>query len=203
MFSIHSALVETPLSSLRPTQITVGFAEVEKKRKEWASLSKRERKARMREQLFPAVKGPTGHYYILDHHHTAMALDKEASDYVQVGTVKDLSSLTETAFWIYLDHFSWLHAYDARGRRQPFTGIPQRLADLKDDPFRSLAAEVRDAGGFSKPVEPFQEYLWANFFRELFRAKQLRAKQKKIVEKAVEIARSSAAKHLPGWSGSR
>jgi len=203
MFSIHSALIETPIDALRPTQITVGFAEVAKKRRSWAGLDKRERKARMREQLFPAVKGPSGGFYILDHHHTALALHQEASDYVQVGLVEDLSSLTEVAFWTYLDHFSWLHAYDARGRRRPFSSIPRALQDLRDDPFRSLAAEVRDAGGFSKPAEPFQEYLWADFFRAAFRTKQLRDKHGKVVEKAIELAKSRDAKHLPGWSGVR
>ena len=203
MFTVQSPLFKASLLSLRPTQMTVGFAEVEKKRKEWAKLKKSERDSQMGEELFPAVKGPKHCLYILDHHHTALALKQEGADKVQVGLVKDLSDLTEAAFWIFLDHFSWLHAYDARGHRQPFTAIPERLEDLRDDPFRSFSSDVRDAGGFAKPVEPFHEFLWANFFRAAFTSKAIQKGRDDVLKKALALAKSKDAKHLPGWSGEK
>ena len=201
MFTIQSPLFAASLSELRPTQITVGFAEVERKRKHWAQLKRSERRKRMCEELFPAVKGPCGGLYILDHHHAALALKQEGADRVQVGLVKDLSQLSDAAFWIFLDHFSWVHAYDARGRRRDFADVPQRLEDMRDDPFRSFASDVRGAGGFSKPAEPFQEFLWANFFRDAFPLRSIRTKRDKTLKKALELAKSAAAQHLPGWSG--
>ncbi len=203
MFSIQSPLFEAPLSQLRPTQITVGFAEVAEKRKDWAKLKRAARKAKMREELFPVVKGPHSGLYILDHHHAALALLQEGADSVQVGLVKDLSGLSDVAFWIFLDHFSWMHAYDARGRKRGFEAIPKRLQDLRNDPYRSFAGDVRDAGGFAKPVEPFQEFLWANFFRAAISAKSLKSDHDKAIKKALELAKSTDARHLPGWSGEK
>lgn len=201
MFTIKSSLIVKKLADLRPTQITVGFKEVEQKRQEFAGLEPKQRQAMMCEQLFPVVKGVEGKYFILDHHHAALAMLKEGAEDIQAGLVEDLSDLSEDAFWTYLDHFSWLHVYDRDGRKRSYRDIPERLEDMVDDPYRSFAGEVRDAGGFSKPTEPFQEFLWANFFRERVPAKALERDWDKAVADASTLARSKDAKHLPGWCG--
>ena len=151
MFSIKSPIFEASLDSLRPTQMTVGFKEVESKRKSWSKLKGADRKKQMREELFPVVKGPKGLLYVLDHHHAALALIQEGADQVQAGMVKDLQHLSRDAFWTYLDHFSWMHVYDAKGRKCSSDEMPARFEDMLDDPFRSFSGDVRDAGGFSKP----------------------------------------------------
>ena len=46
---------------------------------------------------------------------------------------------------------------------------------LKDDPFRSLAGELRRAGGFAKETTPFSEFLWADFFRRKIKRKAVEA----------------------------
>lgn len=203
MFAISSPLFETAVAELRPTQITVGFAEVERKREKWARIKKSERKPRMREELFPVVKGPGGRVHILDHHHAAIALMQEGAETAQAGLVKDLSSVSKAAFWTFLDHFGWMHAYDARGRKRAFEAIPDSLSGLRDEPFRSFAGAARDAGAFSKPAEPFQEFLWANFLRGEFSAEDARSPRGKILDKAVALARSERARHLPGWCGAK
>jgi hypothetical protein len=43
--------------------------------------------------------------------------------------------------------------------------IPKSIKGLDDDPFRSLAGELRSAGGFAKDTTPFSEFLWADFLR--------------------------------------
>jgi hypothetical protein len=43
---------------------------------------------------------------------------------------------------------------------------------LIDDPFRSLADELRRAGGFAKDTTPFSEFLWTDFLRR--RVKRLK-----------------------------
>jgi hypothetical protein len=39
------------------------------------------------------------------------------------------------------------------------------VTELIDDPFRSLAGELRRSGGFAKDTTPFSEFLWADFLR--------------------------------------
>jgi hypothetical protein len=74
MFRIDSQLKEVALKNLRPTQLTVGLRAVEEKRREWAELPAKRRRRDMGERLFPAVKGPKEHLFIIDHHHLALAL---------------------------------------------------------------------------------------------------------------------------------
>ena len=157
----------------------------------------------MGEQLFPVVKGPDKAFYILDSHHTALALVHEKAESVQAGLVKDLSHLDRGAFWIFLDHHSWMHAYDAKGKRRPFEDMPRRFEDMQDDPFRSLAGDVRDAGGFAKAEEPFLEFLWANYFRGQVSARLVKSDPKAARRKALTLASARAASHLPGWCGKR
>lgn len=203
MYSISSKLKEVELARLRPTQLSVGFKEVEKKRKSWAKLSGEERRDAMRRELFPAVKGPDECFYILDHHHTAAALIQEKADSVLVGTVKDLTALGFKRFWIFMDHYSWVHPYDEDGNRRAFAEIPSSFEDLRDDPYRSLAGEVRDAGGFAKSDTPFLEFLWANHFRDAIPKKVLEKDPKKAAGRALALARSEKSAFLPGWAGAR
>ncbi len=201
MFSIKSSLLVERLHELRPTQISVGFREVAQKRKELAKLKPKERQEKMCEQLFPVVKGLEGKYFILDHHHEALAMLKEGAKRIQAGLVEDLSHLSEHEFWTYLDHLSWIHVYDAKGRKRTARDIPLRVEGMVDDPYRSFAGDVRNAGGFSKPPEPFQEFLWANFFRVRVPAKPLKRDWDKAVLNALDLARSKEAQHIPGWCG--
>jgi hypothetical protein len=203
MFRISSHLLEIPLKQLRPTQMTVGMHEVDAKRRSWDKLADKARRRAMSEELFPVVRGPDKAYYILDHHHTAVALCGEKAHSVQAGLVEDLSDLEPDPFWIFLDHHSWLHVYDNKGRRRRFDEIPKRFEDLKDDPYRSLAGMVRDAGGFAKPEEPFLEFLWANHFRRLVPLRLLKSDLKEAKRRALALAADKAASHLPGWCGKR
>ena len=204
MYRIKSKLQEVPLSELRPTQMTIGLKEVDRKQQEWAELGKKKRQKAMAEALFPAVIGPAKAYYILDHHHTAVALVKEhARGMIQVGVVTDLSALSVTEFWIYLDHLSWVHPYDQHGKRRPLKEMPSSFKALRDDPYRSLAGEVRDSGGFAKSDTPFLEFLWTNFFRAHVRSSWVHSHYRKALKRAMELAASHKTCHLPGWVGTR
>ena len=203
MFSIGSHLLQVALAQLRPTQMTVGFDEVDDKRKSWNKMGAKERRKAMNQELFPVVKGPDKSYYILDHHHTALALVHEKAQSVQAGLVEDLSQLDHDAFWVFLDHHSWMHVYDAKGRRRQFADMPRRFEDMRDDPYRSLAGAVRDAGGFAKPDEPFLEFLWANHFRALVPSRLVKSDPKEARRRALSLATAEEASHLPGWCGKR
>ena len=75
------------------------------------------------------------------------------------------------------------------------------MADLKDDPFRSLAGELRRIGGFAKDTTPFSEFLWADFLRRNLSRKRVEANFDKALEKALALAKGKTAVYLPGWCG--
>src|SRR5213082_680159 len=49
-----------------------------------------------------------------------------------------------------MDHKRWAYPYDAKGERRHYVDLPKSVSGLKDDPFRSLAGELRRVGGFAK-----------------------------------------------------
>jgi hypothetical protein len=204
MEQIEVRLRREALRALRPAQMTIGLRQVHADRKKLEALSRREREQRAAHSLFPVVRGPQDAYYLLDHHHEARALlETEPDAAVQLGLLRDLSQLDTDAFWVFLDHHNWVHCYDTKGRRRPFKDMPASLAAMPDDPYRSLAADVRDEGGFSKTIEPFLEFLWANHLRDRIPIEKLRERWKDAVARALKIAGSRESEHLPGWCGDR
>jgi len=203
MFTMDLHTKRVALQELRPTQLTLGKRKVAQKRAELKELPEKKRRMRMAAQLYPAVKGRGKTFYILDHHHEAMAALSEGANDVGVGVVCDLSHLSRDDFWVYLDHRSWVHCYDQHGKRQPFDAVPKRFEDMADDPYRSLAASVEEKGGFAKPDEPFFEFLWANHFRNHIAADLVKRKYDQAVDEALKLARSSKCTFLPGWAGKK
>lgn len=199
---IQSELIEVSIDQLRPTQMTVGYREVERKRDEWKRMDALDCEHAMSEQFFPTVKGPAGAYYIIDHHHTALAIRRAGAKTVKVGVITNLDCLSMEDFWIFLDHRTWVHCYDTKGERKPFASMPKTLREMADDPYRSLATAVRRKGGFAKSDLPYLEFLWANFFRKKIAPSLLQKRMKEATRKAIKLAGSKDASHLPGWAGS-
>jgi hypothetical protein len=181
--------------------MSVGLAEVAAKRSEWAALSHKARRGTLEQQVFPAVLGPGSRFYLIDHHHLALALIEEKVAAVWVAVQDDLSWLEATVFWRTMEFRAWAHPYDAHGRRRDCNDIPARLSSLRDDPYRSLAGRVRHAGGYAKSVAPFAEFLWADFYRSRVSAALVRRDLRRAVREGTKLARSAAARYLPGWSG--
>ena len=196
----HHLVSESPLK-LRPTQMSVGLAEVAAKRSEWAQLGDKQRHKQLRRQVFPAVLGPGKRCFILDHHHLGLALIEEGIRKVWVSLQDDLSWLPAGVFWRTMEFRAWAHPFDERGLRHDCGDIPARLTQLRDDPYRTLANRVHDAGGYAKPALPFAEFLWADFLRARIGAGPARRGLPLAVRTGVRLARSSAARYLPGWSG--
>lgn len=194
-------LIHARLDKLHPTQITVGKREVAQKRKHWGALGRKARIAALASHWFPAVVGPGNRYYIIDHHHFGLALLEEEVKTVSLMVLKDLSWLELPTFWNVMDHHQWVHPYDSQGMRCAFDAVPGRLTQLHDDPYRSLAGEVRQAGGFSKDVTPFSEFLWADFFRSCIERKLIDSDFVSALRKAKKIAGAQQAGYLPGWCG--
>jgi hypothetical protein len=70
---------------------------------------------------------------------------------------------------------------------------------LVDDPYRSLAGYVRNAGGYVKTDAVFAEFLWADFFRHRVRIGPGRAGFEAAVQRAMALAHDPAAGELPGF----
>jgi hypothetical protein len=181
--------------------MTVGMKEVERKRRHFRELELDDRTGFLARHMVPTVIGPKGRRYLIDHHHLCRALVDEGCEGAFAITVADLSMVDKRAFWTVLDHHGWVHPYDRHGQRQDFKSIPGKLEELKDDPFRSLAGAVRDAGGFAKDLTPFNEFLWADFLRGHFTRETPGAAFGDALEKAMSLARSAGARYLPGWCG--
>ena len=188
--------------SLRPTQMTVGMREVKEKRKRWREYkSEKKRGESLGKHMIPVVLGPDQHYYVVDHHHLARALHDEGVEDILVTIIGDLSMVERDAFWGVMDNKRWVYPYDAKGERRHFKDLPKSMTGLKVDPFRSLAGELRRAGGFAKDTTPFSEFLWADFLRRRMSRKSVDENFSKSVEKALAFARSKDAVYLPGWCG--
>jgi hypothetical protein len=192
-------LHSTPIEDIRPTQMTVGMREVAEKREAWRKYESKKRVEFLRSHMVPAILGPEKQPYVIDHHHLARALHDEGQKNVFITIVADLSRLEEDAFWTVLDFRAWTHPYDARGRRREFSELPKSVKGLKDDPYRSLAGELRRVGGYAKDTTPFSEFLWADFLRRRIKPKAVEKDFSAALEKALALAKSPDADYLPGW----
>jgi hypothetical protein len=197
----QSLAIGLPLTDLRPTQMTVGFREVEIKRRQWREADDAERTKLLQRHVVPAVLGPKGRLYIVDHHHFTKALLDEKASLVAVYLIADLEKLGKDEFWTFLDNNDWCHAYDADGKRCALADIPKNLSDLADDPFRSLVGELIRAGGCAKTGAPFFEFLWADFLRRRIKRALVEKDFGTALVKALDLAKSTASKSLPGWCG--
>ena len=203
MSNVREPLIRPiPILSLRPTQMTVGMKEVKEKRKRWREhKSKRKQAEILGKHMIPVVRGPDDRYYVVDHHHLARALHDEGVKDILVTVIGDLTMVERDAFWEVMDNKRWAYPYDAKGDRRHFKDLPKSIKDLRDDPFRSLAGELRRAGGFAKDTTPFSEFLWAGFLRRRISRKVVEDNFAKAMEKSLALARSHDAVYLPGWCG--
>jgi hypothetical protein len=191
----------TPLRELRPTQITVGLQEVESKRRRWREKHGKKAGEFLASHMIPVVLGPKARRYVTDHHHLARALLDEGVKQVATSIILDLSRLEPDAFWVVLDNCGLLHPFDDHGRRQGYHDIPQSIAELVDDPYRSLAGGLRRRGGYAKDSTPFSEFLWADFLRRRIDRKEIEKHFERTLDAALKLAKSGEADYLPGWCG--
>jgi hypothetical protein len=188
-----------PILDLRPTQMTVGFREVERKRKAWGG--KADKDGALASHMVPVVLGPGGERYITDHHHLARALLDAGEKEVFVCIVGDLHKADPENFWTLMDFHGWTHPFDEKGRRGGYTDLPKAVQGLKDDPYRSLSGSLRRHGGFAKDATPFSEFVWADFFRSRIKPQDLQSDFDAALAKAMTLAKSTDADYLPGWCG--
>ena len=156
---------------------------------------------KLREKPILVVIGPNEILFIVDHHHYTSALLIAGVTHSYVRVLDDLSNLSDEKFWQNLKKRHWAYFGDGHGGEIPLEDLKKikNVYGLKDDPYRSLAAFVRDEGGFKKVEEPFVEFKWADFFRTRVKIGKGRRAFNRAVREALKISHSSEAKHLPGW----
>ena len=152
--------------------------------------------------MIPAVKGPKDRYYIIDHHHLALALHEEGVKELLVTTYADLSMIDSVLFWATMDARNWVYPFDDKGKRRDYKAIPKHLRDYgrRSVPLagrriapRRRFRERHDAvqrvpmGGFSAPPR-----------EEDAGGKGIHARDGKG---AGTRAIASDAIYLPGWCG--
>ncbi|MBS0564697.1 MAG: chromosome partitioning protein ParB [Proteobacteria bacterium] len=197
----HPLLRRARIADLRPTQPCAGLREVAAKRESWKLLKGIEERRFLGDHMVPVVAGPKGRHYILDNHHLVRALHDEGVEHMLLRPVADLSHLGRPEFWRFMDCRNWLRLYDAEGRRCAVEDLPKSVAGLIDDPFRSLAGELRRAGGFAKDMTPYSEFLWADHLRARLKRSLVERDFDAALKRAMDLARAREAAYLPGWSG--
>ena len=194
-------LTPVAIADLRPTQITVGMREVKAKRKRWREMKDKKGSKFLGTHMIPVILGPKKRHYVIDHHHLARALHEEGVKKVMVTVIANLSMLENDTFWFVLDNRNLMHPFDDEGRRRDHKDIPKSVSSLVDDPFRSLAGELRRAGGFAKDTTPFSEFLWADFLRRRIKRTRVKNDFTSALDEALALAKSSKANYMPGWCG--
>lgn len=194
-------IIEYEVERLRPTQLTIGFIEVHKKKKHLAQMKHDERQAFLRDRPIPAVRGPNAHLFITDHHHLGRAALEAGVNKVFVDVQEDLSSLSGEVFWAEMDRRQWVHPLDENGVRHRYSALPHHLDKLVDDIYRSVAGYVREGGGYTKTPTAFAEFVWADFFRRHIAIEDVQDDFDAAVRRAIELAQCDWARALPGFKG--
>ncbi|MFZ0572872.1 MAG: ParB-like protein [Rhodomicrobium sp.] len=200
-------MVRAPLShpidiaELKPTQMTIGLKEVETRAAKLKALAQEDGEKLVRKHVIPVVKGPKENYYVIDHHHLCRAMLLAGSTQVSVIVVLNLVRLEKDAFWVFMDNSGLVHPFNDEGKRCDYHDIPKSIADMTDDPFRSLAGAMRRKGGYAKDTTPFSEFLWADFLRRRFARKDVENNFEATLAAALDLAKKSDADFLPGWCG--
>jgi hypothetical protein len=167
------------ITQLHPTQAAVGYFEVKQKAAKLSGKKPSKLQEYLAEHMVPIVIGPGGAAYLTDHHHLARALwDAKLSKTVNAKVIENWSD-AGPEFWKRMkEHIDdttkepvpLVYLYDENGNPLPGSEtLPKTIADLKDDPFRSLIYILIDAGVLEKDPTPFSEFHEAQYYRQKFK----------------------------------
>ena len=186
--------------SLRPTQFALGMREVETKVSHLMSLTHEDLQKYLEAHRVPVVAASGGEFYLIDHHHLARACWESGIMEVKAEKKADLSHLGERDFWKQLQVEGWIYLHDqfGKGPHAPEL-LPFDVKGMADDPFRSLAWELRQAKGYTKVDRPFSEFRWADFLRKHITIHPSRLGLSQALKLAMELCHHPEAKSLPGY----
>jgi len=197
----------------------------------WEALSSAALVERKWSKQPPIIIGPRGFQLIDNHHHCRSLFDSalpNSQKWMYFTVFRNWSDRSLDRYDFSMFSHTYLWPYDEKGLGPVDPSLfPRSLGDLLDDPFRSLAYLVRSRGGFDAVHLPFQEFRWANFFRDRLHSDLLafqtvpagdeawclarpystaclsldaqRAALAALLPRALELASSEDAAHLPGF----
>jgi hypothetical protein len=108
--------------------------------------------------------------------------------------VADYSRYGEEQLWSTLNEQCWAYLKDEKGVEISYKALPTSVADLSDDPYRSLAWRVRKQDGYCKSSTAFAEFKWALFFRQ----KGIKPEDDRAALDEAKTCRATATGTLPG-----
>lgn len=188
---------------LHPTQFSHGWREVVYKTAKIEAMSPAKLTAYLKDKDVPVVIGPGGIPYMTDGHHTLRSLiESKASDKTAYGHIlANWSDLDPASFWARMEANDYAYLKDAAGLPQPPVALPANLLVMQRDPYRGLAWGVMEAHGFAeKKGVFFQEFRWADYFREKVRWDDADDEAfDDAVKAACLLAQAPAAATLPGY----
>lgn len=189
---------------LYPTQFCLGYKEITYKEKNILKMNKSRYEEYLKEKITPAVIGPYGKIYIIDHHHHARSLINLHKTEILIEVIANCEELTPEQFKEYMIAKKYVNLYNAQGKSEEFEKLPQNLIEMQHDFFRSLAWAVREENGFKKVDEiPFFEFRWGEFFRSYITEKLVAEEFKLATMVALKLALSDKAQNLPGFLGKK
>jgi hypothetical protein len=194
--------VRVGLSIFHPTQSFIGQISVDIKAKNLARLIAEGSQAiakYFKKNPIPVVIGPDGRFYLIDHHHQLKASVQVGITQFNAEIVANRSDLSMEEFKRWMIKKNYVYLRDANDQRIEFENLPNSIMDLKDFPFRSLAGEVEDNGGFKKVQVPFTEFEWARFYQKYFTAEEITSRFNQVLVRALEISHFKTARSLPGY----
>ena len=195
------------IENLKPTQMSVGMIEVKEKIKEVQKVQHDYIRLLefLKHNAIPAVMGPNKVLFCIDHHHMGRALHEAGVKDTVCNVLQDMSFHTSMEeFWNDMNAKHFVYPYDEEGKGPyPYSALPQHVKDLKNDPYRSLAGELRVAGGYHKTSEPFEEFLWADYLRPKIPIDLITKDDiSSAVNQAISLAHLPIASKLPGYFSS-
>lgn len=197
---------KTKILDLKPMQIPAGMIEVQSKADDLRALKKKEAEDWLRERSVPIIEDYKGRKRPVDHHHEARAAWEVGIEEIYTHRYLDdelharLKALPRDKFYAVTRAMGLFYDRDqfGVGPHDP-NHLPEDVRSMADDPFRSIAWQVRKRGGYEKTSIPFAEFQWAAYFREHVKTYPTRADFETAVGEALKIAHDAAARDLPGW----
>jgi hypothetical protein len=193
---------QVAIAKVHPTQFAVGYWEVKQRAANIAHHSPKGLAIYEEEHVALLVVGPGGEPYLVDGHHLCLAMLRAGrGTTVEARVVANWRDLPAAEFWRKMREKNYVYLYDNQGRGPlEVEKLPKKVTELTDDPYRSLAWEVRNRGGFQKTMAAFAEFQWANFFRKRIEIGRKEKDFEKAVKIGLKISHSTEAKNLPGYT---
>lgn len=177
--------------NLHPCQFQVGELVIQNKISTLKKLKRKGFQEYLKSKVIPVIIGPDQKYWMIDRHHTSLALIKYRQERsldgfkVNFEVREDWSNLAFDQFFKRMLDSKYIYSKRNGGDIDP-SELPGNLDQLSDDPFRSLSWLLREAGAYSKVSVPFLEFFWGDFLRKILVLND-NIINKKVVKKAIKL----------------